>query len=164
MAALTRSKRFFSAEINKILFATEIADISNVTRAELDAATDVTDEVADLSGWDVTSGSIDTPDAGHRFVSKIPGRTSTSDSSITFWASQDGDDVRALLPRGTEGYVLFLDGGDVPTQPMDVFPAEVNALGKVRSVAEQGFQLTVGFTITSPPAEDVAIPAAAVGP
>lgn len=162
MAPLPKSTRFFAPEISKVYFATSLADYtSGADRAEITAAVDITDEIADLTGFDVTSGSIDTPDLGHRFVSKIAGRLQTSDSSITFYASLDGDDVRKVLPRGTTGHLIFMDGGDVPTQPMDIFPVEVNSVGKVRSTGEQAFQLTIGFTITGTPAEDVDIPAAA---
>lgn len=162
MAPLPKSTRFFAPEISKVFFATSLADyLAGAERAEIAAATDITNEIADLTGWDVTAGSIDTPDLGSRFTSRIAGRLTTSEPSITFYASLDGDDVRELLSRGTSGFVIFMDGGDVPTQPSDIFPVEVNSLGKVRTTGEQAHQLTVGFTITAPPAEDVPIPASA---
>ncbi len=162
MAKLATSTRFFAPEISKVFFATSLANYkTGASRAEITASTDITDEIADLSGWDITAGSIDTPDLGTRFMSKIAGRLQTSDSSLTMYASEDGDDARDVLPRGTKGFIIFMDGGDVPTQPSDIFPIEVNSLGKVRTTGETAAQLTVGFTITAPPAEDVAIPAAA---
>lgn len=160
---LPATERFFQPEISKVYFALAIANIRAVTRPELDAATDLTDEIADLSGWNITSGQINTPDLGNRFVSSITGRTQTDASSLTVYASLDGDDARTVLPRGTKGFLIFADGGDVEDYPCDIFPVEVSSVGKIRSTGDQGFQLTIGFAIKKPPAEDVPLPALAAG-
>lgn len=158
--AIPKSKRFFAPEITKVYFVPTIADLQSPTRAELDAGDDISGEIADISGFTVTSGMIGTPDLGSRFTSQIGGRTQADASSITFYASQDGADIRDVLQRGLAGYLVFMDGGDVPAQPMDVFPVDVTSVGKVRSTGDQASQLTVSFAITAEPAEDVAIPAA----
>lgn len=162
MAALPATERFFAPEISKAYFLPAIAAATMIpTRAEIDAGTDLTDEIADLSGWAVSSGMINTPDLGHRFISQIGGRTSVEASTITFYASQDGNDVREVLPRGTTGFIVFADQGDAVGLPADVFPVQVTSLGKVRSTGDQAFQLTVSFAIRKPPAEDIALPAVA---
>ena len=158
---LASSVRFFQPEVSKCYFVPTIASASLVyTLAERDAGTDLSDEIADISGWNVTSGTIDTPDLGSRFTGQIGGRTSVDASSITFYGDKAGEDVRTVLPRGTTGYIVWADGGDVTAQPSDVFPVEVTSVGKLRSVGDQAFQLTVQFAVTREPAEDVAIPAA----
>ena len=161
MAALPSSERFFAPEISKVYFATALVNPGAYTRAEVTAATDITGEIAEISGFSVTSGMIDTPDLGSRFTSQIGGRTTVEASSITFYADLAGNDVREVLSRGTKGYLIFMDGGDVAAQKSDVYKVEVTALGKVRSVGDNAFQLTVSFAITKVPDEDVAIPAAA---
>jgi hypothetical protein len=159
MNQLATSERFFAPEISVVRFALEIANILDVQRDELDAATILTDEIADMAGWTVASGTIDTPDFGKRFVRQIGGRINVEASSLTFYADREGVDVRDVLPRDTVGFMIWQDGGDVPGQPMDVFPCRVDALGKVRSVSDQASQLTGNFSITQVPAEDVEIPA-----
>ncbi|WP_402465797.1 phage tail tube protein [Isoptericola aurantiacus] len=155
------SERFFAPEISKVFFATTLADYTAYTDTEVTAAQDLTGEIADLSGFMVSSGMIDTPDLDSRFTKQIGGRTSVDASSITFYADLAGDDVRTVLPRGTKGYLIFCDGGYVPTQMSDVYPVEVTSVGKVRSVGDQAMQVTIGFAISDEPAEDVEIPAAA---
>jgi len=102
---------------------------------------------------------ISTPDLGSRFTKQIGGRTQADASSITFYASKDGADIRSVLQRGLTGYLTFMDGGDVAAQPMDVFPIEVTSVGKVRTTGDNAQQITVTFAITGEPAEDVDIPA-----
>ncbi|NCT90254.1 hypothetical protein GXB85_04705 [Cellulomonas sp. APG4] len=159
---LPTSNRFFAPEISVVTFVPTIASAALAyTRIELDAGTNLTQEIADLSGWQLTGGEIPTPDLGSRFTSSIPGRQTADASSLTFYADLAGDDVRTVLTQGLNGFMIFMDGGDVPTQPSDVFPCRVNTVGKVRSVGDAAHQLTIGFTITRKPAADVPIPAAA---
>lgn len=151
--------RFFQPEISKVYYLPAIVAGTMIpTRVEINAGKDLTDEVADLSGWTISSGMIDTPDLGSRFTSQIGGRTSAESSSITFYASKDGDDVRVDLPRGLRGYIMFCDGGDTVGYKADIFPVEVTSVGKVRSTGEAAFQITTAFAITRKPAEDVTLP------
>jgi hypothetical protein len=157
---LPTSTRFFAPEISKVLFLPTIAAANlAATRAELTAGTDLTGEIADLSGFTVASGTIDTPDLGSRFTKQIGGRTSVEASSLTLYSDRKGVDVREVLPRDTTGFLVFMDGGDVPADPMDVFPVTVTSLGKVRSTGDQAGQLTVSFSVTGIPGEDLPIPA-----
>lgn len=160
MATLAATNRFFQPEVSKIYFLPTIADTTKIpTRVEITAGTNLSAEIADISGFQVKSNMIDTPDLASRFVSQIPGRTQADASSITFYADVTGTDVRQTLPRGQAGYLVFMDGGDVTTQKMDVYPIRVASVGKVRAAGDKAFQLTIDFAITSTPAEDVAIPA-----
>jgi hypothetical protein len=157
---LPATQRFFQPEISKVYLHLVLANYkAGPSRTEIAASTDLTDEIADLAGWGVSSNLIPTPDLGHRFVGNIGGRTTTETSTITFYGDLAGEDVRNVLARGTRGFITFADGGDVPGSPADTFPIEVTSVGKVRSTGEQVYQLTITFAITGPPAEDVPLPA-----
>ena len=162
MAPLPASQRYFKRGTSVCKFLTTIADLAaGPTRAELTAGTDLSHEIAEVDGWTVTSESIETPDLGSEFTSSIPGSTSADDSSITFYESIDGEDVRALLPRNTNGYVVWMDGGDVPGYLMDVFPIRVASQGKTRSTDDDAATIVINFSITREPVENLTIPAAA---
>lgn len=158
--ALTASTRYFDPEITKIYFVPTIADISAPTRTELNTGTDLSGEVAEISGFTVTSEQIAAPDLGSRFTSQVGGRTTAEDSSLTFYSDQQGVDARTVLSRGTDGYLTFMDGGDVEDNLMDVYPITVVSVGKMRSVGDELARLQIQVSITSEPAEDVAVPAA----
>lgn len=159
VTALTKTKRFIRPGITKAYFLPTAADYKALTRTEIDAGTDLSSEIAEVAGWNVTSDQVDAPDWGSRYTKKVPGMISSDDSSITLYASQDGDDVRSLLPRDTTGYVVWMDGGDVGTTGvMDVFPVQVSSVGKLRTTTDPA-RLEIGFTITDEPDEDQTIPA-----
>jgi hypothetical protein len=155
---LPQSTRYFDVGTTRILFLDTIAAGTLIpTRSELTAGVDLTAEVADLEGFAVTAEEIETPDFASLFTSKIGGRTSADDSSLTFYASIDGDDVRTELPLGTNGYIVFLDGGDVATQLMSIYPVRVRSTPMQRSTSDAA-RVQIQFSITRPPKEFATIP------
>lgn len=156
---ITSSTRFYTVGLSKVLFLLTIASDTLVpTRTEINNGIDLTPEVAEFAGWSTTSETIDTPDMVSRFVSSIAGAISAEDSSISFYASSDGDDARATFPRDTTGFVVWMDGGDDPGNTMDIFPVQVSSAPKVRSM-DNATLIRVDFNITREPAENAAIPA-----
>ena len=156
---LTATVRYIPPGTRKVYWLTTIASYATaVTRAEINAGTDLTNEIAEMSGFSVTSASVETPDLSTRFTAKIPGRITADDSSISFYASSTSADVRSVLPRDTAGYVIILPEGDVPTQKMDVYPAKV-ASTAVDTAMEDPEKINVQFTVTRIPALNLTIPA-----
>jgi hypothetical protein len=158
---IQKSTRFYTVGRTQCYFVpTIVAANLEPTRSELNAGTDLTREIAEMEGWTTTSETIDTPDMVSRFVSSIPGAITAEDSSLTFYASEDSDDVRVVFPRDTAGYIVWMDSGDVPDATMDVFPVQVASAPKVRSM-DNATMIRVDFNITREPVENVVIPAAA---
>lgn len=156
---LTATVRYIPPGTRRLYWLTTIASYATaVTRAEINAGIDLTNEIASMSGFTVNSASTDTPDLSTRFTAKIPGRITADDSSISFYASSTSADVRTVLPRDTAGYLCILPEGDVPTQKMDVFPAKVSSTA-VDTTMEDPAQINVQFTITRIPALNLVIPA-----
>ncbi|MCP2339162.1 phage tail tube protein [Actinomadura rupiterrae] len=156
---ITASSRYINPGTTKVYWATSIANKSAPTRAELNAAIDVTGELADNKGWMVSSDVVDAPTMDSRFTAKIPGRTDAKDSSLTFYADSTGSDARTLMPLDTNGFVIWLDGGDVTGRKCDVFPVRVASVGKERSTkGSDPATVPIEFAITAVPAQDVVIP------
>jgi hypothetical protein len=155
---LNVTSRYVSEGTRKIYFVTTIATQASPTRAEINAGTDLTDEIAEMSGFAVSSDQAEVPDMASRFTGKIPGRITADDSSIRFYASSTSNDVRTVLPRDTAGFVLTLWEGDVPTQKMDVWPVKVGSAA-VQPTIDDPASILVQFTITRIPSQNVTIPA-----
>lgn len=155
---ITPATRFYVRGISKVSWVPTIAAPASPTRTELDAGTELSMETAEVDGWQVTSNVIEVPALGSVFDAKINGSTTADDSSLTMYASQDGEDVRTLLIRGTRGFIVWMDTGDVAGNLMDVFPVQVLSQGKVRSM-DDALKVQVQFAVTSEPQENVAIPA-----
>jgi len=157
--AISASSRYINPAVTKVYWVTLISNKLAPTRAELNAGTDLTPELADNAGWKVESDQVEAPDMNTRFTSTIPGRTKADGSTLTMYTDQAGADARALMPRDTNGYVVWLDGGDVTGRKMDVFPVRVSSLGKERSTkGDNPATIEFAYAITSEPAVDVTIP------
>ena len=157
---ITPVSRYWPVGTTKWLYVATIANYAvAVTRAEINAGTDLSGEINDTNGWTVSSNQIDTPDVNSRFRSKIPGAIEASDSSLTIYADPSGTDVRALLPRDAAGYIIRMDGGDVAGRKMSVFPIKVSSQNKLMGTDEEAARIEINFTITRQPAEDLTIPA-----
>lgn len=162
MPTLTSSVRYTDLDTSEVYWVPSIAAVNlTPTGTELrTAGTKITDEINDLSGFTVEGEQIDTQSMGESFRSRIPGSTSSPDSSITFYASKTGADIRALNPRGTSGYLCFLDGGDVPGSRMETYPVTVTSVGIIRSVVgSDATKVQINYSITRQPGQNLVIPA-----
>lgn len=155
---ITASTRYFRPDTSSVVFASAIANKSAPTRAEINAGTALENEISEVNGFSVTSETIPTPDLGTRFISQIDGDITVEASSLTCWASVNSVDVRGLLPRGTTGFLLFMDEGDVSGRKGDTFPIKVTSQGAIRE-RDGGARRVVNFAITSEPGEGWTIPA-----
>ena len=155
---LTATSRYIPPGTRKFYWVTTIATQASPTRAELNAGIDLTNEIAEIAGFSVTSASTEVPDLSGRFTGKIPGRIVADDSSMSFWASSTSADARSVLPRDTAGFMVVLPEGDIPTQKMDVWPAKVSSC-VVDTAIEDPAKINVAFTITKVPSQNVTIPA-----
>ena len=155
---ITASTRYARFGVTRVVYALTVSNYLSPTRAEINAGTDLSNEVAEISGFQVTSAFIDTPDLASSFTAKVAGRTTSDDSSITMYASVNSVDVRGILPRGTVGYLMWFDEGDTPGRKFDIYPITVGSVAKDRSI-EEAARLVVSVAITRTPAENVTVPA-----
>lgn len=149
---------FYQPGVTKIYLVPTMANYLTPTRAELNAGLDVTRQVRSIDGFSIEAEQIERPDMANLFVSKIGGRTNAQDSSLTIYTAKDGVDARQTLVQGYAGFVVFLDGGDVTSYKMDVYPVLVIARPKQRGDSDP-MTIMYQFSITQPPAEDVPVPA-----
>ncbi|MFI9526350.1 phage tail tube protein [Micromonospora rosaria] len=158
--ALPATDRYISPEVTVYYWVPEIADINQPDRDELDHADawDLSAEVASATGWEVAADRVAVPDLGTRKTGRISGRINPGDAQLTCYASQDTDDVRAVIKRGDRGNVFIGYGGDVAGQHARVFAVEVSAVTPTVDVAgSEASRVILDFSITDW-AEDVVIP------
>jgi hypothetical protein len=159
---LGATDRYVAPETTKTYLVDTLANYTSPLRAELDAGIDLTAEIATATGWELTADNVAVPDGGSLFTSQVPGRINPGDAAIAFYASRDTADVRDVIERGDEKYVIHLHGGDVEGQKMDIWPVRVRSVSApIDYAASSAAMINILFAITGVPAENVAIPAAA---
>ncbi len=156
---LASSVRYIQPGVTKCYFVPTISAYpAAATRTELTAGTDLTGEIADVTGFASKAEFVETPDLSAAFVPKVPGRVKADDSSLTFFASKNSTDVRATLTQGLSGFIVWLDGGDVVTQKMDQFAVTVASVSVLRNVAgTEVVRVQVDFALTKVPGYQLTI-------
>lgn len=156
---ISSSTRFINAGTTVVLWVPAISTKSAPTRGELNAGTNLVNENSAASGWTTKVDQVETPTMDSRFTAKIPGRISADDSSLTMYRDLGGLDAHSLMPVDANGFVVWMDGGDVTGRLMDVFPVRVASHSKPRSTdGKDAAQVEINFSITDQPAEYVTIP------
>jgi hypothetical protein len=155
---ITASNRYYRQGVSKVIWVPTIATLASPTRSEINAGTDLSPEVQGVSGWEVTGNTEDTPDLASVFIGKVPSTTTADASTITFYSDSTSVDVRSLLTRGTQGYIIWMDEGDVAAYLMDVFPVRVTSAPKKRDISAVAM-IDINFAILREPAENATIPA-----
>jgi hypothetical protein len=155
---ISASTRYIPPGTRAVYYLPSASDYTSPTRAELDAGTDLTGEISAISGFAVSSNTVDVQDLSSRFTAQIAGLITAPSSSLTFYSSDDSTDVRELLPRDTTGYIVMLWEGDTAGHRMDIFPVTVTSTPKSSGITDPA-TIEVQFAITAVPEENVTVPA-----
>ena len=152
------SQRYIPEGVTKYNWLPACANYLSPTRAEINAGTDLSPEIAATGNWGIISGTIDTPDLATLFTAQIGGKVTVDGPTIDMYADSTSTDVRTLLPRGTSGFILKLPEGDVAGRKMDVFPVKVLQQAKPTNLTNPSI-VQLAFACTKIPAENVTVPA-----
>lgn len=155
---ISASSRYVPQGVTHYNFLPACANIASPTRAEINAGTDLTPELASNGGWTINSQAVDTPDYAANFTPQIPGNITVDGSTMSMYADVASNDVRTLLPRNTTGFIVKMPGGDVAGRKCDVFPVKVGSQGKPDAIGNPS-TIELIFYITRAPSENVTIPA-----
>jgi hypothetical protein len=153
------SARYIPEGVRHFNFLPAIATLTSPTRSEINAGTDLTPQVSAFGNWGILASAVNTPDLASTFVPNIPGLITVDGSTIDMYADSTSSDVRTLLPRNTVGFILVLPEGDVPGRKMDVFPVKVMSAEKMASIGGNPATISLNFSVTALPAENVTVPA-----
>lgn len=152
--------KFFRRGVSKARFLPAVAASSLVpTRAEITAGTDLSPSVADITGWEFANAAIATPNLAEVFTSNIPGEDTVGDSAIVLYDLDEGAPLRTTLAKGTNGFIMWMPYGDVPTKRAEVFPVRVAVVSDEKSMGNDAARFSVGFSVTAQPNTAVTIPA-----
>ena len=127
------------------------------SRAELNAGTNLTPEVAGTGNWAVTSGAVDTPDLLTTFTSQIPGKITVDGSTLDMYSDDNQADARTLMPRNAVGFIVKFPGGDITGRKMTVFPVKVGSAGEPTPFGAPTV-LNFIYYCTKIPAENITVP------
>lgn len=157
---ITASEKYTARGTSKCYWIPSISNPASPSRPELNAGTDLSPSVTDSEGWSVETEQIQAPSLADRYTPTVAGEITAEDSSLTMFASKNGIDARALMPRDAQGFIVWMDGGDVAGNKCDIYPVTVSSVSKQRQVrGGEVDTLVISYSITDVPSENVSVPA-----
>lgn len=154
--------RYIPDGITRVFSVPTIASAGLVpTAAEITAGTELTAEIATVEGFTFTGGTVETPDWGSTFTSKVPGRDSAEDGVVSWYDYTTTNPLRATLAKGVTTHIVFFSGGTAGAAPAaadkcDVWPVQSTGVSRVRSGGEAVLN-RVTLPARKPPVYDVAV-------
>jgi len=155
---ISASTRYIPEGTTRYNWLPACANTASPTRSEINAGTDLTPEIAATGNWGIVSASIDAPDLATTFTAQIGGKVTIDGPTIDMYADSTSADVRTLLPRGTNGFILKLPEGDVAGRKADMFAVRVLAQAKPTNFTNPSV-VQLQFAVTKAPNENITVPA-----
>ena len=126
------------------------------TDAEITGGTDLTPEISAVAGWATSPSYSDVPGLNSFFVGKLLDSVTATESSITFFAADDGNDASTFFtgPQsdGTsqDGFMMVCDYGLIAAKKARVYSASVASVSPEVSLSGPAL-IVVGFSIDREP-------------
>lgn len=150
--------RYFQRGTTRVHFVPAMAAIDAPTVAEITAGDDLSDDVADMSGWTFENSPIATPDLGSTFDKTIVGPDAAGDPTLTLYDDDAGSPYMASLAKGTAGYIVIapygltgVGGAAAVGDEVEVWPVRSTGPNRMHGVGAEAARLSVRFAVTDEP-------------
>jgi hypothetical protein len=148
--------KFFRRGTSKVrLAAAAPADMLEPTTTEVNAAVDLSPDIASMDGWTIENQAIPTPNLASAFTTSIPGEDTTGNPTLNIYEDDDDMATWEALARGTEAWLYLLPHGVAATKPVETWPVRVGARNRQWDAAGNvAAQFIVGFAVPEVPEVD----------
>jgi len=128
----SKENRFSPRGVRDTLWIPAVAGFNStvpvITKAEINASTDLSCAIQNQSGGGESTSFVETPDQCSQVSGKITDGVSLEDISITFYGSKDGEDAGDFFARGMTGFLGQAWYGLAKDLPLDTTPVEVGSV------------------------------------
>jgi len=151
--------RFFRRGKSKAFWVVTLSSLTSPSAAQINAGINVTQPVADISGFEFSNSPIATPDMSTSFTTTIPGEDTAQEPQLMFYEDDTTNTLQATLAKGSTGHVVLFYKGTVGGTPASGDRAEiwkVISTGPYReySMGNDPARWGARFTPTDPPTFD----------
>lgn len=147
--------RFFRRGVSKVYYLPAVAAPSTgPTNAEITAGSELTNDIAEISGFQLQNSPIATPDLQSTFTKTIVGEDTTDTSTMTFYDTDGSATHRTTLAKGTAGFICLMPYGTAATKRIETWPIRSTGVNDEWTVGNDPARFIVGFAITDVPSQN----------
>jgi hypothetical protein len=151
--------RFFRRGVSKVYFLPAVAaPATGPTTGEITAGTQLTNDVAEIGGFQLSNSPIPTPDLQSTFTKTIVGEDTTDTSTITFYDTDaTSAPLRITLAKGAAGFIVLMPYGNVTAKRCETWPVRSTGVNDEWTVGNDPARYMVGFAVTDVPSQNGAL-------
>ena len=151
---------FIARGVTRVVLIPTIADTATFvpTRSEINAGTDVADEISEFAGWSFSVNYVDLPRFGQFAIGQLAASRKGDASSLTFYRNTVGTGPHTLFTPNASAFIAWLYGGDVAASKMDIFRTTVASVTPLPTLADEAMRTRVDFSIVGDVIANVTIP------
>jgi hypothetical protein len=149
----------------EVYFVTTLSSTTSPSAAEINAGERITDDIVAMDGFTTDTNYKEVPTLKGGIASKLAGRQTLADSSITFaeHTTFAANTIMAALDDDTDGYIVtsrYKKGAVAAADIVTVWPVRVGGNNPNNwPVEDEELQFKVSIGITSPPSKNVTVAA-----
>lgn len=150
----------------KVVFAPAVANLAAPTSGEITAGTvlclpgaSTIAALKEMAGFETNQDFKVMQDVANKIDTKIPGRQTLPDASMTFFDDNASSTVRTAVAEGTVGFLIIMPYGQVTGKRGQVWPVTIGALNDSQ-ITSGGDPATfmVAVAITGAPNKSAVLP------
>lgn len=142
-----KSAPYFQVAQTHWLLVPTIVDITAPTLVELQAGTDITNDVVALTGFTKTANILTVDRASDLVSDTLPGRSAWDASSLTLVADKDGTDLRGSFTEGASTHIVKLEDNFGTSSVMSTYAVRISTINQPADLTAAA-TFTVNMTIT----------------
>lgn len=134
-------------------FVPTLVSQSAPSLAAIQAGTDMTARLAEISGFTFKATKVATPTLDTVFDTSIAGVLEADDATLTLYDIDDSSDPvkTALSPLNTNGFIVWIPYGATVAKKVEVWPVRVGSYSTVKTVANEPAKSMLSVFITAQP-------------
>lgn len=150
--------RYFRRGKSKIKFLPAVANQAAPTAPELTAGTDLTPQVAEINGFQLSNSPIPVPNLQDQFTPQIDGEDTVADSSLTLYDDDTASTIRTALAKGVSGFIALMPYGQTSTKRVEIWPVKSTGVNDEWTTGNDPARFTIGFAVTGVPTQGGVLP------
>jgi hypothetical protein len=117
--------RFFRRGKSKCFWVVTLSSTTSPSAAQVNAGVNMTQPIADITGFEFSNSPIPTPDLSTTFTTTIPGEDTAQEPQIMYYEDDVTNTLQTTLAKGSTGFVVIFYKGTAGASPASGDRAEV---------------------------------------
>lgn len=138
-----------------------VSNTASPTTVEYGAGTDITNDIAEVTGFEAAAQFVETPTMQGGVIAKISGRQTLGDCNITFdeHSTYADNTPMTTMTEGTSGYIVISRYTKTPAAAakVEVWPVTVAGVNRKHTAGNEPAQYVIGFAVNAAPVKNAAL-------